>query len=178
MPSPFAQTSSKPAAKTGGMSKATDAEDNPGRADAAAVKANAARGGVDPRAARASMALGKTPTSFVSITDYADELLAVFPLELHRDRFTSDISGKPYDAIEVDFLVCSGDDDGTEHTSAMVTGSVLVGALSKKIGEAVVLKIGQGEKKKGRNAPWIPLETSDEEDEYVAQKVAAFYGGK
>lgn len=175
MPSPFANKTAAP--KTGGMSKATDNDDNPGRADAAAVKAQAARGGVDPRAARASMGLQKTPTSFTSITDYADELLAVFPLEFHPDRFTSDISGKPYDAIEVDFLVCSGDEDGTEYTGVMVTGSVLVAAMRKKVGEAVVLKIGQGEKKKGRNAPWIPLETSDEEDEYVAKKVAAFYGG-
>lgn len=174
MPSPFAKTTT--AAKTGGMSKATD-EDNGGRADAASVKAAAARGGVDPRAARASMGLQKTPTSFTSITDYADELLAVFPLEFHPDRFTSDISGKPYDAIEVDFLVCSGDEDGTEYTGVMVTGSVLVAAMRKKVGEAVVLKIGQGEKKKGRNAPWIPLETTDEEDAYVQQKVAAFYGG-
>lgn len=136
----------------------------------------AKRSSVDRSANRGSKQLGKAPTTFANITDYAGELLAVYPLEYQEVTGIKARNGDDLSGVIVDFLVCSGDEAGTEFKDALVLGKVLVGSLKRKIDEAVILKIGQGDAKKGQNAPWIALETTDEEDAHVAKVVASVYG--
>ncbi|AEV52253.1 hypothetical protein [Nocardia phage NBR1] len=161
------------------FSKAADTStDQPNHADRRAAAAAAKAGSVDRRAGRGGMDLGKAPSSFVSVTDYAGELLAVYPTEYVEAAFKSPTTGEWIPAVMVDFLVCTGDDEGVEHTDSQVSGAVLVGSLKRKIGQAVILKIGQGEaKQKGFSKPWIVLDTTEEEDAQVKKVVAATYGG-
>ena len=156
MPNPFAKVAgSEPAASSP-------------KADSPAKLAS-----VDKRAARAGKALEKAPSGMVNITDYAGELLAIYPTEFVPEQTT--VHGTQ-PVVLVDFVVCSGDDAGTEHKDAMVFGRALVAALKRRIDEAVIAKIGQGEAKKGQNAPWIFVETTDEEDAHIKKVVASVYG--
>lgn len=161
------------------FNKATSNDnDQPNHADRRATAAAAKAGSVDRRAGRGSMDMGHAPSSFVSVTDYAGELLAVYPLEYVEQAFKSPTTGEWVPAVMVDFLVCTGEDAGTEHQDSQVSGAVLVGSLKRKLGQAVILKIGQGEaRQKGFSKPWIVLDTTEEEDDTVKKAVAAAYGG-
>lgn len=171
MPNPFAKVSGTVAEDEAPKSAAAKGATSAPVADTAAKRSS-----VDPRAGRGSKQLGKAPTSFANITDYAGELLAVYPLEYQEVTGVTARNGDDLAGVVVDFLVCSGEEAGTEFKDALVLGKVLVSSLKRKIDEAVILKIGQGEAKKGQNAPWVAVETTDEEDAHVAKVVASVYG--
>lgn len=136
--------------------------------------AAAKAGSVNPRANRGSQTFGKA-TGGPRITDYAGELLAVYPTEFVPSVFIGD-NGQPVAGVRLDYVVCSGDDAGTEFRDGIVLGKILVDSLSRKLGEAVILKLGQGEKKGKNSPPWISLETTPEEDAHIAKVVAQVYG--
>lgn len=124
-------------------------------------------------AGRAGLTLGHAPSGIVKITDYAGELLAVYPSAFEPAAI--EINGKSVDGVRADFLVCSGDDAGKEVKDALVIGKVLVSSLRRKVGEAVILKIGRGEPRNGNQPAWIPVDTTPEEDAHVAKVVGEVY---
>lgn len=152
---------------------AADTQTPSGRVDSSAAK----RGAVDPRLARANAVLQKAPSSFESITDYAGEVLAVFPEEFKEEAFKGS-NGEMCPGVYVDALVCTGPEAGKELKNTLVTGSILVGSLKRMIGQAVVMKIGQRpSEKKGFNPAWISIDTTPEEDAIASQMLAKVYGG-
>jgi hypothetical protein len=173
MPNPFANVAGT-VAETPAAPKNTGGNTTP-VANTAAKQAHAAS---SSRPSRAGKTLQKAPTSFVRITDYKGELLAVYPKEYQDDTGVKGNDGSVLPGIIVDFLVCSGDDAGTEFTDALVLGKVLVNSLRRKIDEAVILKIGQSEKKAGQTEAWIAVDTTDAEDAHVAMVVDSVYGKK
>jgi hypothetical protein len=124
-------------------------------------------------AGRGSLKLGHAPSGIVKITDYAGELLAVYPTAFEPAAI--EINGKSVDGVRADFLVCSGDEAGKEVNGALVIGKVLVSSLRRKVGEAVILKIGRGQPRNGNQPAWIPVDTTPEEDLHVAEVVAKVY---
>ena len=171
MPNPFANVAGT-VTDTPAAPKNTGGNTTP-VANTPAKQAHAAS---SSRAARAGKQLQKAPTSFARITDYMGELLAVYPKEYLEDSGVKGRNGEPLPGIVVDFLICSGEEAGTEHTDALVLGKVLVGSLRRKLDEAVILKIGQSEKKAGQTEAWIAIDTTDAEDAHVAMVVDKVYG--
>lgn len=167
MPNPFS--------KVGGATATAPVTDEaPATSATPEAVAAAKAGSVNPRANRGSQTFEKAGSA-VRITDYAGELLAVYPSEYVPCVFVGD-KGEDVAGVRLDYVVCSGADAGTEVRDGLILGKILVDSLSRKLGQAVILKLGQGEKKGKNSPPWISLETTPEEDAHIAKVVAQVYG--
>lgn len=60
--------------------------------------------------------------------------------------------GEKSPAIRADVHVLSGDDEGASYEGTLIFAKVMIPQLKKR--KMVLARLGQGEKKKGQNAPW------------------------
>jgi hypothetical protein len=105
--------------------------------------------------------------------DVEGHLLVVEPLEFRQGMQTS--------MGESDAVLCRVHDitEQTTHDDVMWFSRVLVGRLSKRIGQRVVGVMGKGEAKVGQTAPWIIVDASSEPKavkaatDYLTGQVAA-----
>ncbi len=79
----------------------------------------------------------------------------------------------PADAIACTIAVLDGDHKGDEFSDTLLFPRVLVGQLKGSIGKQVLGRLGQGEKKPGKNPPWI-LNAPTDADTEVAGRYVAF----
>lgn len=82
----------------------------------------------------------------------------------------------PADAIAADVTALDGEHKGETYTDVLVFPRVLVSQLAKAVGSSdpnVVGRLGQGEAKPGKSAPWLLLEPTAE-DMAVATKYEAY----
>lgn len=75
----------------------------------------------------------------------------------------------PADAVRADISVLDGPKAGEEYADALVFPRVLKGQLSRKVGELVLGRLGQGVAKPGQSAPWI-LDAPSEADVQAGQQ--------
>jgi len=61
-------------------------------------------------------------------------------------------------------------DEPVKYEDAFLFGRVIFSSLKSKVGKTVVGVMAQGEKQKGKNAPWI-IKQADEKQKAKAQKV-------
>jgi hypothetical protein len=105
--------------------------------------------------------------------DVEGHLLVVEPLEFRQGMQTS--------MGESDAVLCRVHDitEQTTHDDVMWFSRVLVGRLSKRIGQRVVGVMGKGEAKPGQTAPWVIVDASSEPKavkaatDYLTGQVAA-----
>jgi hypothetical protein len=114
------------------------------------------------------------------VGDYLNRLILITPTEYVEGIMTT-ASVEPKDAVRCDVVVLDREDglpltaanvragDIEEFKNSLIFPGVLVGMLKRRIGKGFVLgRIAQGEKKPGRNAPWV-LKDASEEDKVVAR---------
>ena len=73
------------------------------------------------------------------------------------------------DAVKVTVHVLDGPEAGTSVPNTLVFPKVLRSQLEQQVGERVLGRLGQGNKKPGQNPPWI-LEDPTEADRQTAQR--------
>jgi hypothetical protein len=64
-------------------------------------------------------------------------------------------------AIRANVVVLDGPNAGERHDDTLVFPKVLSSQLRPKIGEKVLGRLGQGQKKPGQSAPWILNEATE-----------------
>lgn len=79
----------------------------------------------------------------------------------------------PADAVSANVAVLDGDHKGQEFNDVLLFPKVIVGQLKGALGTKVLARLGQGEKKPGKNPAWI-LTAATEADAQVAQKYEAY----
>lgn len=62
--------------------------------------------------------------------------------------------GEKSPAIRADIHVLDGEDAGAAYEGTLIFAKVMIPQLRKREGKMVLARLGQGEKKKGQNAPW------------------------
>lgn len=78
--------------------------------------------------------------------------------------------GEKNPAIRATVTVLDGALRGTVFEDALIFPRVLIGQLRPRVGQVVLGRLGQGEKKPGKNAPWKLLPANDQ-DKQVARSV-------
>lgn len=73
------------------------------------------------------------------------------------------------DAIRATLHVLDGELKDEEYEGTLIFGRSMVPQLKRRIGEMVLCRVGQGEKKRGKNPAWNLLEATPE-DKAVAMK--------
>lgn len=110
--------------------------------------------------------------------DHLGKLLVVEPLEVEHNVGTT--HGES-DAIRANVAVLLGKGEVEEYEDILVFPRVLQSQLRRKIGAYVVGRLTQGDKKPGKNAPWVMAEASGKElaaaGKYIASKPAQSSGG-
>ena len=107
--------------------------------------------------------------SDVKITEFLGELLLVKPTEVIEEMDTE--IGTAKDVVRADFVVLTGDAEGKQVEDALVFQVALKRALLKVLDGAnpyLLGRLGLGNKKKGKNAPFI-FEKPDDDDMDVAR---------
>lgn len=75
--------------------------------------------------------------------------------------------------VRVNVTVVDGPHAGSEHDDALIFGKVMSNQLRKLVGQTVLGRIGQGEKKPGKNAPWLLQPATSEDITKAKAHVAA-----
>jgi hypothetical protein len=110
------------------------------------------------------------PTSeFRRFQEFEDRLLLIRPTEFLKQIATS--LGTPSDAVDAQVVVLDGDNAPEEVGNVRFFGQGLVPTLKNEImkGGLVLGILGKGEKKPGKNAPWILFPATDEKQRQVAR---------
>jgi hypothetical protein len=107
-------------------------------------------------------------TESVKVADLNGHLLILEPLEYKTGIQT--VHGEA-DAIEVRI---NDLDTGFNHESVLFFNVALKNALKTKIGQKVLARIGQGQAKPGKSAPWILVDATGDAD--AVAKANAFIG--
>ncbi len=107
-------------------------------------------------------------TESVKVADLNGHLLILEPLEYKTGIQT--VHGDA-DAIEVRI---NDLDTGFNHESVLFFNVALKNALKTKIGQKVLARIGQGQAKPGKSAPWILVDATGDAD--AVAKANAFIG--
>jgi len=107
-------------------------------------------------------------TESVKVADLNGKLLIIEPVEYKTGIQT--VHGDA-DAIEVNLVNL---DDNTEHNNVLFFNVALKNALKSKIGHKVLARIGQGQAKSGKSAPWILLDATN--DAVAVAKANAYIG--
>lgn len=89
--------------------------------------------------------------SFVDMSDILGDLVVIEVIEFVPEINT--VNGNNA-AIRADLHVLTGNLEGESYEETLLWGRVLIPQLKRRIGEIVLARIAQGEKKKGQNAPW------------------------
>lgn len=110
-----------------------------------------------------------TSTESVKVADLNGHLLIIEPIE-YKTGITT-VHGDA-DAIEVRI---NDLDTNTSHDSVLFFNVALKNALKTKIGQKVLAKIGQGQAKPGKSAPWILIDATGDAD--AVAKANAFIAG-
>lgn len=113
------------------------------------------------------------PGSGEKITDYMDRLLLVTPTEHVEDMSTS--IGDT-DAVRANVVVLDGDQPGYEVPDMLVFQTALKRDLIRVLkGTATMMlgRLGKGEAKKGKSAPYIFIPPTDEDKTLARQYLAA-----
>jgi hypothetical protein len=104
-------------------------------------------------------------------------LLHITVHELVKDIETS--FGKS-NAIRADIVALDGDHKGEEFADVLIFPRVLISQLTPDIGETVVGRLGKGDAKPGKSAPWLlqvptkaDLEIGERYEKYAAEQAAA-----
>lgn len=108
-------------------------------------------------------------TESVKVADLNGKLLIIEPVEYKTGIQT--VHGDA-DAIEVNLVNL---DDNTEHNNVLFFNVALKNALKSKVGHKVLARIGQGQAKPGKSAPWILLDATG--DAAAVAKANAYIGG-
>jgi len=80
--------------------------------------------------------------------------------------------GKKSPAIRADVVVLDGEHVGRTYEGTLIFGRSMVPQLKPRVGKKIVGRLAQGEKKKGKNAPWV-LENATDEEKAIARKWVA-----
>lgn len=76
----------------------------------------------------------------------------------------------PSTAIRADIVVLDGNLEGETYDDALIFPKILKSELRKSVGGSMVLgRLGQGDKKPGKNPPWT-LSAASDADKAMAQK--------
>ena len=110
-----------------------------------------------------------TSTESVKVADLNGHLLIIEPIE-YKTGITT-VHGDA-DAIEVRI---NDLDTNTSHESVLFFNVALKNALKTKIGQKVLARIGQGQAKPGKSAPWILIDATGDAD--AVAKANAFIAG-
>jgi len=110
-----------------------------------------------------------TTTESVKVADLNGKLLILEPVEFKTGITT--VHGDA-DAIEVNIVNL---DDNTVHNNVLFFNVALKNSLKSKIGHKVLARIGQGQAKPGKSAPWILLDATGDAD--AVAKANAYIGG-
>jgi hypothetical protein len=110
-----------------------------------------------------------TTTESVKVADLNGKLLIIEPVEYKTGIQT--VHGDA-DAIEVNLVNL---DDNTEHNNVLFFNVALKNALKSKVGHKVLARIGQGQAKPGKSAPWILIDATGDAD--AVAKANAYIGG-
>ena len=108
-------------------------------------------------------------TESVKVADLAGFLLIIEPIEYKVGIQT--VHGET-DAIEVNLVDL---DNGKTYNNVLFFNVALKNALKAKVGQKVLARIGQGQAKAGKSAPWILLDATG--DAAAVAKANAFIGG-
>jgi len=108
-------------------------------------------------------------TESVKVADLNGKLLIIEPVEYKTGIQT--VHGDA-DAIEVNLVNL---DDNTEHNNVLFFNVALKNALKSKVGHKVLARIGQGQAKPGKSAPWILLDATN--DAVAVAKANAYIAG-
>lgn len=79
-------------------------------------------------------------------------------------------AGEKNPAIRGTVTILDGQQRGHVYEDALIFPRVLIGQLRSRVGQVVLGRLGQGEKKAGKNAPWKLL-PANEQDKQVARSV-------
>ena len=108
-------------------------------------------------------------TESVKVADLNGKLLIIEPIEYKTGIQT--VHGET-DAIEVNIVNL---DDNAVHNNVLFFNVALKNALKSKVGHKVLARIGQGQAKAGKSAPWILLDATN--DATAVAKANAYIGG-
>ena len=108
-------------------------------------------------------------TESVKVADLAGFLLIIEPIEYKVGIQT--VHGET-DAIEVNLVDL---DNNKTYNNVLFFNVALKNALKAKVGQKVLARIGQGQAKAGKSAPWILLDATG--DAAAVAKANAFIGG-
>lgn len=92
--------------------------------------------------------------------DYKGKLAVIEPFEVEKDINTQHGVS---DAIRADVAFLLGPDEQAEFSDTLIFPKVLFQQLKREIGNIVVGRLQQGEKQKGKNAPWILAEATEKD---------------
>jgi hypothetical protein len=106
------------------------------------------------------------PSSGVDLNPLLGSLLLITVHDMKRNIQT--VHGLS-DAARVDLVVLDGEHKKTEHTDVLIFPRVMRGQLEKSVGQTILARLSQGNKKPGQNAPWL-LIAGDEKDAETARK--------
>lgn len=107
-------------------------------------------------------------TESVKVADLANHLLIIEPVEYKTGIPT--VHGEA-EAIEVNIVDL---DTNTEHAGLLWFNVALRNALKTKTGQKVLARIGQGQAKPGKSAPWILIDATG--DAAAVAKANAYLG--
>ena len=108
-------------------------------------------------------------TESVKVADLAGALLIIEPIEYKVGIQT--VHGET-DAIEVNLVDL---DSNKTYNNVLFFNVALKNALKAKVGQKVLARIGQGQAKPGKSAPWILNDATN--DAAAVAKANAFIGG-
>jgi hypothetical protein len=100
---------------------------------------------------------GNTSSESIKVADLANHLLIITPTEYKTGIQT--VHGIA-EAVEVNVYDL---DTNTEHNSLLWFNVALRNALKTKINQKILARIGQGQAKPGKSAPWILLDATTDE---------------
>lgn len=107
----------------------------------------------------AKQIVGAAPSGAgITFEDFLGKLFVVEPLEVEKGVKT--IHGES-DAVRANVYVLLGPDKVEEFEDTLIFPKVLQSQTRRKIGSYVVGRLGQGEAKRGQNAPWVFEAPSD-----------------
>jgi hypothetical protein len=100
---------------------------------------------------------GTTSSDSVKVADLNGQLLIIEPIE-YKTGITT-VHGEA-EAIEVNLV--NLDDNNKEYNNVLFFNVALKNSLKGKIGHKVLARIGQGDAKPGKSAPWILLDATQD----------------
>lgn len=94
----------------------------------------------------------------IEYEDFLGKLFVVEPIEVEKDVKT--VHGVT-DAVRANVYILMGPNKTEEFEDTLIFPKVLQSQTRRKIGSYVVGRLGQGEAKRGQNAPWVFEAPSD-----------------